>query len=246
MRSVTLRFYEELNDFLPDKRKKRSFTVPFSGKQSVKDIIEAQGVPHAEIDLILVNGRSVSFDYIITDRDMISVYPEFELLDVSELTHLRPQALRNPRFILDVHLGKLSGLLRVMGFDTLYRNDYSDDAIVEIATAEKRIVLTRDVGILKRNAVQRGYWVRSIDPVEQSREIVKKFDLGKLIKPFTRCMLCNGEIVIVDKELVIEYLLPETRKHYDVFHRCTACGKIYWEGSHYKKLLASITAIQDL
>ncbi len=246
MKTVTLRFYEELNDFLPVKRKKRTFSVPFSDKQTVKDLIEAQGVPHAEIDLILVNGRSVSFDHMINDKDMISVYPEFELLDISDVTHLRPGALREPRFVLDVHLGKLSGFLRIMGFDTLYRNDYNDKDIAEIAAAEKRIVLTRDVGLLKRNAVERGYWVRSIEPVEQSREIVRKFDLTKLIRPFSRCMLCNGKISEVEKELILQCLLPETRKHFNRFFRCSNCKKIYWEGSHYKKLLASITAIQKL
>jgi len=133
MKNVTLRFYEELNDFLPEKKKKKPFSVPYSDKQTVKDLIEAQGVPHAEIDLILVNGKSVSFSHIIGDKDMISVYPEFELLDISDVTALRLGILREPRFILDVHLGKLSGFLRIMGFDTLYRNDYDDAEIAEIA-----------------------------------------------------------------------------------------------------------------
>ena len=64
MPKATFRFYEELNDFLPKHRRKTDFEAKFKGKRSIKDMIEALGVPHTEIDLILVNGKSVDFNYI--------------------------------------------------------------------------------------------------------------------------------------------------------------------------------------
>jgi uncharacterized protein with PIN domain len=245
MSFVTMRFYEELNDFLTGNKKKKPFQVYFTGRQTVKDIIESEGVPHTEVDLILVNSRSVGFGHIIADKDYISVYPEFELLDISPLKRLRPAPLREPKFILDVHLGKLTGLLRILGFDTAYRNDYGDEEIAATAAKEKRIVLTRDKGILKRNSVERGYWIRSVKPAEQSREVVRKFDLRRSIRPFFRCMICNGIIESVDKAVIEAELLPRTRKYFDQFYRCRQCGKIYWEGSHHKKLLAFITEMQE-
>lgn len=245
MKTVSLRFYEELNDFLPEKKRKAEFTVPFSGRQTVKDLIESQGIPHTEIDLILVNSRSVPFEYLVSDRDRISVYPEFELLDIGYVTRLRPEPLRDPAFVLDVHLGKLAGMLRIAGFDSLYRNDFSDEEIARIARKEKRIVLTRDVGLLKRNAVERGYWLRSVIPAEQCREVVRKLDLKERIRPFHRCSSCNGIIKPVAKKLIEDRLLPNTKKFYDEFFRCSDCLKLYWRGSHHKKLLACISYLRQ-
>jgi len=243
MNTVTIRFYEELNDFLPHKKRGTKLIIPFTGRQTVKDIIESQGVPHSEVDLILVNGQSVEFSQIIHDNDQISVYPEFESLDISQVTRLKNRPLRNPKFILDVNLGRLARYLRAMGFDTLYRNDYSDDDIVDISNRKKRIILTRDKGILMRNAVQRGYWIRNISVKEQAAEVVKKFDLYNLISPFKRCMECNGLIKPVSKESVLEHLEFKTREYFNHFYRCTKCYKIYWKGSHYDKMSQFITKI---
>jgi len=243
MNTVSIRFYEELNDFLPPKKRKTKLIVPFTGRQTVKDIIESQGVPHSEVDLILVNGQSADFSQITRDGDQISVYPEFESLDISGITRLKNRPLRDPKFILDVHLGRLARYLRAMGFDTLYQNDYSDNDIVEISNLEKRIILTRDKGILMRNAVQRGYWIRNIKAKEQTVEVVKKFDLYNLISPFKRCMECNGLIKPESKESVLNRLELKTKKYFDQFFRCTVCHKIYWKGSHYDKMNQFITRI---
>lgn len=243
MKSVSVRFYEELNDFLPLKKRKTQLIISFTERQTVKDIIESQGVPHAEVDLILVNGQSVDFSRIIQKGDQISVYPEFESLDISKVTRLKNRPLRNPKFVLDVHLGRLARYLRAMGFDTLYRNDYSDIDIVDISNQEKRIILTRDKGILMRNAVQRGYWIRNISVKNQAAEVVKKFDLYNLINPFKRCMECNGLIKPVSKESVLEHLEFKTKEYFDQFFRCTVCHKIYWKGSHYDKMNQFITRI---
>jgi len=185
------RFYEELNNFLSPSKKKTSFSYQFNGTPLIKDAIEAMGVPHTEVDLILVNGISVGFDYHLLHEDYVSIYPVFESLDISPIVHLRKKPLRKSTFILDVHLGKLAKSLRMLGFDLLYRNDYEDSEIIGISVKEKRIILTRDRGILKRKAVTHGYWIRSTRPGEQIQEVLSRFDLFSQIKPFHCCMICK-------------------------------------------------------
>lgn len=237
------RFYEELNDFLPAGSRKKSNPYLFSGSPSVKDAIEAIGIPHTEVDLILVNGDPVGFNYQLSENDRISVYPVFESLDISGINKLRKEPLRDPRFILDVHLGKLAKYLRMTGFDTLYEKNYVDSEIVEISCKERRIILTRDVGILKHKTISHGYWIRSQDPQKQLREVIKRFDLFKRIRPFHRCMNCNGLITEIRKDSVIAQLQPNTRNYYDEFYRCRSCKKIYWKGSHYERMQKFIRSI---
>ena len=234
--TATFRFYEELNDFLPPHRRKVRFPATFDDSPSVKDTIESLGVPHTEIDVILVNGLSIDFSYRLHDGDDIAVYPVFESLDVTNVTRLRPAPLRTAAFICDVHLGRVARILRILGFDTLYRNDYKDPEIVAIARDEHRIVLTRDRGLLKHSAVTHGYCVRSTEWREQAHEIIERFDLQKVSVPFSRCALCNGIIARVEKNEIIGLLEDQTKKCYEAFSRCRSCGKIYWEGSHFVKL----------
>lgn len=229
-----IRFYEELNDFLPPEKRKKSYMVRISERQSVKDLIESENVPHTEIDMILVNGVSVDFSRQVQRGDKISVYPVFELLDVSEISKLRPEPLRDPLFILDVHLGKLARYLRIAGFDTLYSNSYEDSEISAIAFAESRIVLTRDRGILKRSAVKRGYWIRSQNPQEQLKEVIGKFSLKKKLKPLTICPSCNGKLACIEKSRIEHRLPVKTALYYNDFSICPVCGKIYWRGSHFR------------
>jgi uncharacterized protein with PIN domain len=236
MNQLRIRFYEELNDFLPGARRKREFTHRFQGSPSVKDLIESLGVPHTEIDIILINGESVDFAARVNDGDRVSVYPVFESLDVTPLVRLRPKPLRDTRFVLDVHLGRLARNLRLLGFDTLYRNDYTAPRLAAISTKEKRIILTRDRNLLKRSGVTHAHWVRSDDATEQAREVIARFDLGGAVKPFTRCLSCNGPLEPVAKEDVLDRLEPLTRKHYDAFLRCTDCDHVYWRGSHADSL----------
>src|SRR5262249_47787352 len=159
----SFRFYEELNDFLPLEKKKNSFLYSFSETASIKDIIESLGVPHTEVDLIVVNGESVDFSRQLTQGDHVSIYPVFEAFDISPIIKLRPAPLRNTRFILDVHLGKLARYLRLLGFDTFYETHCDDAQIISIAKNEHRIILTRDVGILKNKQVTHGHWMRAIN-----------------------------------------------------------------------------------
>jgi hypothetical protein len=236
MAIAQLRFYEELNDFLPVDRKKNPFDHTFRGRVSVKDLVESLGVPHTEIDLILVNGQSVSFSYLVQDGDRISVYPVFEALDISPVLRLRPKPLRVTRFVADIHLGKLARHLRMLGFDTLYRNDYHDDELAQISSSQGRILLTRDCGLLKRNEVTHGYWIRSNRPVAQLQEVVRRFDLVGSMTPFSRCLKCNGDLSSVDKDQVTARLEEETREVFSEFRTCRICGRIYWQGSHYQRM----------
>ncbi len=240
MNEARFRFYEELNDFLPARRRKRDFTYAFTGAPAIKDAIEALGIPHVEVDLILVDGRSVDFTHTLQDGERIAVYPVFESLDISPVTRLRERPLRNPRFICDVHLGKLARRLRLLGFDTLYRDDYDDPEIARLAAEQKRCVLTRDTGLLKRNEVERGYWLRSTEIQAQLAEVVTRLDLSAAIIPFTRCTACNGKVEPVEKADIEHRLEPQTRQHYDDFKRCQDCTRIYWKGSHYARLLRDI------
>jgi len=240
---ATFRFYEELNDFLPEEKRKVDFCHSFAGHPSIKDTIEALGVPHTEVDLILVNGEAVDFHYQLQDQDRVSVYPMFEGFDISAVNKLRPKPLRHPKFILDVHLGKLAKYLRMLGIDCVYRNDLSDPEIVKRAVDENRIVLTRDKGILKHTVIQHGYFIRSSDPDLQLIEVLKRFDLIHQIKPFDRCLECNAQIRPIAKEEIIDRLPPRTKDFYKDFCYCDQCQKIYWRGSHYENMLGRINDV---
>lgn len=233
---VRLRFYEELNDLLAEGRRKREFAHEYGKSGSIKDLIESLGVPHTEIDLILVNGRSVDFAYQVRDGDRISVYPVFESLDITPLTHLRPRPLRDPRFVIDGHLGRLAAYLRMLGFDALYRNDYDDPTLADISVQQHRILLTCDRKLLMRKQISHGYFVRSRQPHEQLREVVARLDLYRLLRPFSRCMHCNGLIQPVAKALIQDQLPPHTRAHRNTFGQCGQCGKIYWKGTHCRQM----------
>jgi uncharacterized protein len=242
---ITIRFYEELNDFLQRENRKKDINYTFTGNPSVKDVIEAIGVPHPEVDLILVNGNSVNFDYNIQPNDRVSVYPVFELLDISPVNKLRPEPLRKTKFILDVNLGRLAAKLRMLGFNSLYDNNYSNSDIVANAGEDKRIILSRDQGLLKNKKVTHGYWVRNTDPKKQIREIINRFDLFSKIKPFTICMSCNGIIKPVKKVDVIDKLPPKVKKTFEEFYQCSKCGKVYWKGTHYIKMQKEIKSIKN-
>jgi len=184
--SITIRFYEELNDFLHYSRRKKAFNFILTGKKTIKDIIESLGIPHTEVDLILVNQKPVQFDYRPVKDDFISVYPVFEAIDISSINLLRPKPLREPKFVLDVHLGTLAKYLRLLGFDILYRNNFEDAELINLSLSEQRIILTRDICILKNGKVTHGYFVRETNPGKQLKEIIRRFDLKDQINPFLR------------------------------------------------------------
>jgi uncharacterized protein with PIN domain len=242
MVTATFRFYEELNDFLAPERRKREFTAPCARAATVKHMIEALGVPHTEVELILVNGESVGFDRLVADGDRISVYPKFEALDVTPLLRLRSRPLREARFVADSHLGGLAHLLRMAGFDTLYRNDFGDREIVGLSVAEGRIVLTRDRELLKLRELTHGCFVHALKPAQQFKEILVRLDLFGSLRPFTLCLECNRPLRDIDKAQVIDQLPPMVRERYSRFTTCDACGRIYWEGSHWQRMRELVEA----
>jgi hypothetical protein len=246
MHKIYFRFYEELNDFLPEEKRKVRFTHNYIDRASVKDVIESLRVPHTEVDMILVNGKSAGFDYLITDGDDISVYPVFESLDITNVQHLRPKPLREPKFIADVHLGKLARYLRMMGFDVFYKNDFDDYQIVSLSLTERRAILTRDRGILKRSKVTHGYWVRTTNIKEQVIEVINRFDLKNIIKEFSRCIDCNTVLKPISKNEIIDDLPPKVSKSQESFSRCPACKKNYWKGTHHQKMLSFIQSVKDI
>lgn len=242
---VTLRFYASLNNFLSADHQQTDFDQAFNGKASVKDLIESSGVPHTEIALIVVNNESVDFTYHPQHNDHISVYPEFTQLDISALSKTQPEPLTDIRFVVDTHMGKLAKYLRMLGFDTLYRNNYSDSELASISASENRILLTRDRGLLKRSIINYAYFVRTTGSHQQLREVVSRFDLTSLIKPFSRCINCNGELVKVNKKDIADKLQARTKAFYQHFKQCRDCQNIYWQGSHHHKMQKLIAEITD-
>ena len=242
---VEFRFYAELNDFILPGQQQTAFYQPFGQPASIKDLIEATGVPHTEIGLILVNSESVGFSYQVKDKDHISVYPAFKRLDVSSISRTLPVTPDPVRFILDAHLGKLARHLRMLGFDTLYQNNYTDEQLALTSAKEHRILLTRDRGLLKRKIIEHGYFIRDTQSLAQVRDIILQFGLQDMITPFSRCIACNGQLASVDKEKIQHQLKTKTRDFYNTFKQCPDCGNIYWEGSHYKKMNHIVREIMD-
>lgn len=167
---------------------------------------------------------------------MISIYPVFETFDITPLIRLRPQPLHETRLVLDVHLGQLAVYLRLLGFDTLYRNDYADEEMAHLSSSQERILLSRDRGLLKRSIVTHGYCLRATQPRQQLIEVLRHFDLSRSVNPFTCCLHYNGMLQPVDKDSIAHCLSPKTQHYYNKFYQCQSCSQIYWPGSHYQHM----------
>jgi uncharacterized protein with PIN domain len=249
---INIRFYEELNDFLAQSQCDTDFDIELKKIRSVKDLIESVGIPHTEIDVIIVNGESVGFNYQVHPDDHISVYPvsdslpESILIEPSALLHCQPHLSGGTRFVLDVHLGRLAAYLRMLGFDTLYKNDFDDPALADISADEHRILLTCDRLLLMRKQVSHGCFVRNRQPQQQLLEILSRFGLYDELKPFTRCIHCNGITQPVEKQAIEAQLLPKTKKYYNEFFQCSSCKKIYWKGSHYLKMKEMVNSVKTM
>jgi uncharacterized protein with PIN domain len=247
MVTATFRFYEELNDFLPRGRRRCAFEAPCARAATTKHMIEALGVPHTEVELILVNGESSGLDRLLEEGDRVAVYPKFETFDVSPLLRLRDKPLRRLRFVADAHLGGLARLLRMAGFDTLYDNGFHDEEIVDIAGLEERVILTRDRELLKRRTVTHGCYLHAIRPEAQLRELFERLDLASSSQPFSLCLHCNLPLRPAPKAEVFERLPESVRSAHEEFNTCDACGRVFWKGSHHRRMaamLAGVTGVQ--
>lgn len=239
MGTVIVRCHGELNDFLPRDRRERDVALPCAGHETAKSVVEALGVPHPEVDALLANGAPVGFGHQVRPGERIDAYGA--AAGVAALP-LRPP-LERLRFVLDAHLGRLAAYLRMLGFDTLYRNDYDDAELARLAGDERRVLLTRDIGLLKRGAVVYGYFVRATDPALQLPEVTRRFGARDAVASFQRCIRCNGLTEPVEKGRIEHLLEPKTRLYYDEFHQCRDCGQIYWRGSHYQRMRQTIEAL---
>ena len=240
MNQVFFRFYEELNDYLPEELRKVWFECQIENKTSVGEKIQSLGIPLDNIDLILVNQQSRGFDYILRDGDRISVYPVFEMFDLSGISRVREKPLRNPTFICDVHLGRLCKYLRMLGLDTLYSNHYTPEELIEVSLREKRIILSRSYPLIRHKEVTHAYLIRSADPLEQLKDLVNNLYLSNQGDPLTRCLNCNDRLVPVEKPEILHRLEERTATYYTEFFKCPCCDQIYWKGSHFENMLAFI------
>lgn len=242
MGKAEFRFYAELNDFLPPDLRGKPVLYQFSGQPTVKDAVEALGVPHVEVELIVINGESVGFSHRLRDGDRIAVYPAFASLDVGPIAKIRRSSPRVLAFACDAHLGKLARILRLLGFDTAHSPGITDEELILLSRGG-RILLTRDRQLLKHGGVTHGYWVRATDPLAQAREVVRRFALRKRVAPFTRCLSCNGILRPLAREEALPQVPPKVREWCTEFLRCDACRRIFWPGTHYPKLRSRIQSI---
>jgi uncharacterized protein with PIN domain len=234
MATVLLRFYAELNDHLPADRQATTFPFTVDEGAQVRSVIALAGIPTSEVDLVLVGGKSVGFEHSVHDGDRISVYPVFESFDISPALQVREQPLRNPRFVLDVHLGKLASYLRLLGFDVLYSTTYNDDELMSISLHERRTLLSRDRRLIHHPSLTHAYLVRANQSREQAVEVLRRFDLFSSIRPFIRCLACNTLLRTVEKEDVRNRLPPRVSQAFNEFYLCRYCDRVYWKGSHYE------------
>jgi uncharacterized protein len=239
--TVRLTFHGDLPFFLK-RNAGRTVERRLGERTSVKDAVESCGVPHPEVDLILTNGQPTDFATVIDTTAALEVYPidheRFTLFPENRL-----QVLHIEKFVADGHLGKLVRDLRLLGIEVTYDPMAEDRQLLKVAEADKRAILTRDRRLLMHAGVLHGYYLRSQDPLEQTIEVLRRFDLFSLLAPFTRCLHCNGSLENVAKAEVLEQLEPLTRIYYEQFRRCTSCGQIYWRGSHFEKLEGRIAEI---
>jgi uncharacterized protein with PIN domain len=244
LKQATFSFSPELDDILPRANRGQSIIIIFRGRQSVKHLVEALGVPHTQIGHMFANRKIIDFNYLVQGGDKIEVFPATGA-DPGLWGIGGGEVENDTRFLLDNHLGKLATYLRIMGFDVMYRNDFQDDELLELIEQESRILLTRDRGLLKHKIVRRGYWIRSLNPKEQVQEVVKRFNLGSQLNPFRRCPRCNSLLEPVNKTDILHRLLPLTQLYYDEFVFCPACDHIYWKGSHYEHILDFLQELRN-
>lgn len=242
--ATRFRFYAELNDFLAPALRQREFDYVAAPTETVKHAIEALGVPHTEVELILVGGASVGFAHRLRAGDRVAVYPLFEAFDITPLLRLRARPLRDPRFLADAQLGGLARLLRMLGFDTAFAAAGAGDAeLVRHALTERRVILSRDRELLKQRDVTHGCFVRAQAPQAQLHEVVERLQLAQLARPFTRCLRCNEVLEAVERDAVLAELPPRVAERHARFNRCPRCRRLYWPGDHWARMRERLQAL---
>lgn len=237
-------FHGNLNDFLPTPHRHQVVDQVLAEHAAVKHPIESLGVPHPEVEAIFVNNEPVDFGYRLQDGDAVEVYPQ----DSPELPPaylpLRPPITPPVCFVADTHLGRLAAYLRMLGIDTLYRNNYDDHQLAAIAAGEERVLLTRDRGLLKHKSVLYGFCPREVDPHQQLVAVLKRYRLGGEIQPWRRCIHCNDLLQDVEKNAILDRLEPKTKLYYEHFQQCDTCERIYWQGSHFDRMALFVEEVR--
>ncbi|MFP4107530.1 MAG: Mut7-C RNAse domain-containing protein [Desulfonatronovibrio sp.] len=232
MNSIEIHFDPELAEFF---RAEQRVLYPLDRRASIKDIVEAQGVPHTEVGEILADGCPVNFEYLPCPGRKIFIRAVQAPFDVTRPSLLRPRPFKNMRFAVDVNVGKLAPFLRMLGYDTFFDNKLADEQIAALALDQQRVVLSRDRGLLKRKRIEYGRLIRADKSQDQFQEVVWFFGLNSS-NIFTRCLCCNTELESVEKKRIIHRLEPKTKKYFNRFSICPRCGRIYWPGSHWEKM----------
>lgn len=240
--AVRLRFHDDLPFFLRPRAATAAVTRSIAERTSLKDVIEACGVPHPEVDLVLVSGKPRDFAFVVETAAEIDVYGTSSRFTI--FPEYRLQVTSTDRFIADVHLGKLAANLRLLGFDVAYCRHASDDYLLHRAIEENRALLTRDRRLLMYRVVRQAYYPRSDHALTQTIEVVRRFNLQTQLKPFIRCPHCNDLLELAKKADILDQLEPLTKVFYSDFRQCRGCGHIYWRGSHFDKLQARMDEIR--
>ncbi len=236
--SASFAFFGSLSDFFsPSVCDAVSYA--FHGAPSLKDAVEALGVPHVEVDAIVVNGEPATLHRRLRDGDSVAVYPH-DVIPGGAVPRLQARPPGVPLFVADVHLRRLAKTLRLLGFDVVHSPGLTDATIARLAAEAGRIVLTRDRQLLKHGGLAYGYWVRSTDPERQVIEVVQRFALGEFVRPFTRCSACNELLRKVEKDAVRDRIPPRTALWLDEYSECPGCRRLYWWGTHGARLRALV------
>jgi uncharacterized protein with PIN domain len=236
--NLELVFSKVLVPLLSRKFKKcPAITYPIHRKASIKDIIESMGIPHTEIGKICSDRGEVDFGFVPQHSIKLNVFEIEPPFVVIRPAFLRPVPLKKIRFIADLNVSKLATLLRMSGIDTELSTDLSDREIALLSCEKQRIVLSKDLGLLKHRKITFGRYVRSIYPEDQLNEIIEFFNLKPHLRPFSRCLRCNTPLIPVEKKDIVPRLQPKTRKYYHFFKMCAHCDRIYWKGSHHEKMV---------
>jgi uncharacterized protein with PIN domain len=245
MTTATFRFHRELNEFLARPQREQVFACGCPAASTTKHMIEALGVPHTEVALILRNGVPAGFDETIEDADFIDVYPLGAMPRALETAHVlrAPLKLETLRFIADAHLGALAQLLRLAGFDTRYDNHFPDDEIEQLALDEHRVVLTRDRELLKRRTLVHGCYVRALQPDAQWREVAARLGLAQHVRPFRLCLMCNAPLRRASADEVCDRVPDGVLERHARFVTCDVCRRVFWEGSHWKRMRSRIEGL---
>ncbi len=239
MSSINIRIYGNLRDLLKKKYCNGEISYHFLLPTTLKDVVESLGIPHTEVGLLLVNGKSYGWNKKISDGARLCIYPFFFQIDISGISRVIYKA-RKLKFIADVHLGRLAKYLRILGFDCLYQNNYPDEKIIEIALKEKRIILTMDRGILKHTRVKHGQLIRSKNVKEQLNEVMERFNLEEKKRPFTLCLDCNRKLEKISRREASKTFHYLKDRYYKEFYRCPDCRKVYYKGSHYYRMIKEL------